>query len=104
MFNFVFNFIIIQEAPCWDGIWSNQDESFILDTDDFYVKITNENKSETLKIAYTPGIDFIMYYPLPEGIDYVEDYIHTGEIYRIFNYVHVKCKDGCFDTWLQKVE
>ena len=35
LFNFVFNFIIIQEAPCWDGIWSNQDESFILDTDDW---------------------------------------------------------------------
>ena len=105
LFNFVFNFIIRQEAPCLDGIWANEDRSFVLDTDNSFVKITNDSNLETLIIAYRPGVNFQMHYPLrgDTGV-YPENTMHRGEIYRIFNYVHVKCEDGCFDTWLQKVE
>ena len=77
-----------------------------MNTDDFYVKITNDSITETLFIAYRPGINFAMHPPVPDDTVaiYAGDDVHTGEIYRIFDYVHVKCKDGCFDTWLQKVE
>ena len=103
-FNFIYTLFIRQEAPYSDGIWANPNRSFIFDTDDTRVKITSGSTSETLEIAYSPGINFIMYYPLPDGINYVDHYVHRGEIYRIFDYVYVKCEDGCFETWLKKVE
>ncbi len=105
LFNFVFNFIIRQEAPLFDGIWSNEDGSFVLNTDKCTATVINQNGTETLRIAHDPGINFIMFYPPPEGEGlYAGDYIHEGDIYRIFDSIYVKCKDGCFDTWLQKVE
>ena len=102
-------FFIKQEAPYFDGIWANEDESFILDTETFTAAITTEDNSETLFVAYIPGTYFDMHYPLPEGITgiYAGDFIHTGEIYRIkffsIDYIRVKCEDGCFDVWLKKV-
>lgn len=100
---------IKREAPLFDGIWANEDKSFILDTDTFTAAITTDDGSETLSVAYTPGIDFVMHYPLPEGTAgiYAGDFIHTGEIYRIkffgIDYIRVKCEDGCFDVRLKKV-
>ena len=102
-------FFIKQEAPHFEGIWTNEDKSFILDTETFTATITTEDNSETLFVAYSPGTYFNMYYPLPEGATgiYAGDFIHTGEIYRIkffgIDYIRVKCDDGCFDVWLKKV-
>lgn len=96
-------FVITREGPHWDGIWANEDRSFILNTDNTSVIITNGSTSEALDIAYSPGTDFVMFHPIPEG-EGIYHTVHEGEIYRIFSFVHVKCEDGCFDTWLQKVE
>ncbi|MCH5204914.1 MAG: hypothetical protein J1F03_09195 [Oscillospiraceae bacterium] len=102
-------FFIKQEAPLFEGIWTNEDESFILDTEIFTATITTDDSSETLVVAYTPGTNFAMYYSPPEGTTgiYAGDFIHTGDIYRIkffgIDYIRVKCKDGCFDVWLKKV-
>lgn len=102
-------FFIKQEAPLFDGIWANEDESFILDTETFTATITTDDSSETLVVAYTPGTNFAMYYSPPEGTTeiYAGDFIHTGNIYRIkffgIDYIRVKCKDGCFDECLKKI-
>lgn len=99
---------IRQEAPLFDGIWANENGSFILDTETFTATITTDNGSETLLVGYTPGIDFAMYYPPPEGTAsvYAGDFIHRGDIYRIkflgIDGIRVKCEDGCFDVWLRK--
>ncbi|MBE6889549.1 MAG: hypothetical protein E7485_06005 [Ruminococcaceae bacterium] len=98
--------VIKQEAPHHDGVWSNEDGSFILDTDTSVATIATDNVSESIFVAYTPGTHFTMYYPVPEGTAgvYAKDYIHTGEIYRIFDSIHIKCDDGCFDVRLKKTE
>lgn len=99
---------IKQEAPLFDGIWANEEGSFILDTDTFSATIKTNDSSETLFVAYTPGTDFAMYYPLPESTTGIHagDFIHTGEIYQIkflgIAYIRVKCEDGCFDVWLKR--
>lgn len=103
-------FVIRREAPLFDGKWANEDGSFILDTDNFTVTISTNDSSETFEIGYTPGINFDMYYPLPEGVTsiYAGDFIHRGEIYRIrffgIDYIRVKCRDGCFNVRLKKVK
>ena len=99
---------IKQPAPLFDGIWANEDGSFILDTDNATVTIKTADSSEVLDIPYAPGISFVMFYPPPEDNKsvYAGDFIHTGEIYRIrffgIDYIRVKCDDGCFDVWLKR--
>lgn len=101
---------IKQEAPLFEGIWANEDGSFILDTETFTATIKTDDRSETLVVAYTPGTDFVMYDPPPEGTTGISanDFIHTGEIYRIkffgIDCIRVECDDGCFAVWLKKEE
>lgn len=106
----IFLIFIKQEAPLFNGKWSNEDGSFLMDTDTFIATITTDNVSESFIVAYTPGVHFAMYYPVSEGTAGVDakDFIHTGDIYRVkfwgLDYIRVKCDDGCFDVWLKKTE
>lgn len=100
---------IKQQAPLFDGIWANEDGSFILDTDNSTVRIKTAGSFEVLDIAHAPEIYFVMFYPPPEDNKsvYAGDFIHRGDIYRIkffgIDYIRVKCDDGCFDVRLKRM-
>ncbi len=96
-----------QDIPFYDGIWANSDKSFILDTDNFNVTITEDDKSETLFLGIYSGGGYEMLYDRYENGELVQcDLIHSGVIYPIelfaTDYIHVKCDDGCFNTILKK--
>lgn len=99
---------IQQPIPFFDGIWANEDNSFILDTDNFTVTIAEADDPEVFDIGILPQIGYEMFYPLPKSHEAVSrgDIIHSGEVYRIkffeIDYIRIKCDDGCFDVCLKK--